>query len=91
MVYVNIIGGGGGGEKMPRHYKMEGGGGVYERGLHIITCLVIKHYALCIIKGLLRNRSLIMGRGGYKMRKLRIQNLLRPPWALVKTFMPPPF
>ena len=41
---------------------------------------------------LIRDWSLITGRGGYKMGKLRVQNFLRPPPSRQgKTFRAPPF
>ena len=39
----------------------------------------------------LRDWSLITGRGGYKMGKSRVRNLLCPPSRQGKTFPPPPF
>ena len=39
---------------------------------------------------ILRDWSLIMGRGGYKMGKSRVRNFLRPPSRQGKTFRPPP-
>ena len=44
-----------------------------------------------ITNNTLRDWSLIMGREGYKMGKLWVQNFLRPPQDRVIFFAPPPF
>ena len=60
--------------------------------MHLIGTIIreVKTWSLYVV----RDWSLITGRGGYKMRKLRVQNCISlppPPHGQGKTFCVPPF